>query len=196
MIIYDYDGNVLGKIDNVKVPYKESKIKLKTLINTKITIFKESIYKRKKELGSIFYKGWTIELNKIDKNSCLALASLYFIVEGKKFNGKRPKFIQILQIPYRKYNMEFRKIYDFPLKIFSSDQSFKFYFAYALNTMNAVVLNSYTIKELDVALIKKPKHNNPKLHKELNKHFYKLTEYLKYKDIKFFLQNGFYGIKF
>jgi len=181
--------------------YKESKITVRSLKNfTKKTMFKTPINKRKKDIGKITYKGYSLELYTIG-NKIYSVANLYFFVEGKKFfdkktkKHKRPTYIQILQIPYKKeYNTRFDYIFEnTPIKIYSSDPSFKYYLAYALNKINAVVITNETKKNLGIALKRKPIVNNPTLHKEFNKHFYKLVEFLytkkmnKYFDKKYFL---------
>ena len=180
--------------------YEESKINIRNLKEyTKNTMFKTPINKRKKELGKITYKGWSKELYSLG-NRIVAVINLYFIVEGKKYFDKkrkrhlRPKYLQILQIPYKKsYHSRFQAIYDdVPVKIYSSDPSFKYYLAYALNTINAVVRNKETEKELGVALRRRPSIRNPKLHKEFNKHFYKLVEFIATKKMSKYLDEKYY----
>ena len=81
---------------------------------------------------------------------------------------------------------------DVPVELFSSDPSFLFYFAYALNKQNAVIQDhiKYT-KWLGNSLTKRPLRNNPNLRTELTKHFYKVLQFLrtqppsKYLDEKF-----------
>jgi len=179
--------------------YEPSKINIRNLKEaTKKTMFKIPINKRKKEVGKSEYKGWSIELA-TDDNKFLGVANLYFVVEGKEYKDKsgrkqRPRYLQILQIPYKKsYHQKFEKIYDnTPVKIYSSDPSFQYFLAYALNTINAVVINDETKKKLGIALTKKPKIRNKKLHKELNKHFYKLVEFISTKKIQKYFDKKFY----
>lgn len=180
--------------------YKPSKIDLRTLKNnTKNTMFKRPINKRKKEIGQIKYLGWSKEIIS-DGNKLRAMCNLYFLVEGKihkdKKTGKRirPKYTEIIQIPYKKeYKEKFEVLYDkTPIKIFSSDSSFKYFLAYALNSVNAVVLNKKTKQWLDKSLIKKPKIRNTNLHKEMNKHMYKLVEFLTTKKISRYINNKTY----
>jgi hypothetical protein len=180
--------------------YVESKINIRNLKEfTKNTMFKTPINKRKKDVGKITYKGWSKELYSLG-NKIVAAANLYFVVEGKRYFDKkkkvfrRPKYIQILQIPYKKsYHKQFKAIYDdTPVKIYSSDPSFKYYLAYALNTINAVVRNKETEKELGIALTKRPNIRNPKLHKEFNKHFYRLVEFIASKRISKYLDDRYY----
>ena len=184
----------------MKNRYIESKLDIRHLKNfTKNTMFKISINKRKKEVGKIFYKGWSLELYKED-NYFLAVANLYFFVQGKKYFDKqkrkyvRPTYLEILQIPYKKsYKESFDVLYEkTPIKIFSSDPSFKFYLAYALNKANAVVINDYTKKELGIALSNRPIINNPFLHKEFNKHFYKLVEFIAKRKVAHYLNDKYY----
>jgi hypothetical protein len=180
--------------------YVESKINIRNLKEfTKRTMFRTPINKRKKDVGAITYKGWSIELYSAG-NSIVGVANLYFLVEGKKYIDKktkkikRPKYYQILQIPYKKsYNISFGKMYDdTPVKIFSQDPSFKYYLAYALNTINAVVINKETKKHLGIALTKRPTMRNKKLHKEFNKHFYRVVEFIASKKISKYLDKKLY----
>ena len=180
--------------------YEESQITIYHLKQfTKNTMFKIPINKRKKQVGKITYKGWSRELYSLG-NRIIAVINLYFIVEGKKYFDKkkkkylRPKYLQILQIPYKKsYHKRFKAIYDdIPVKIYSSDPSFKYYLAYALNTIKAVVINKETQKELGIALTQRPNIRNPKLHKEMNKHFYKLVEFLATKKMANYLNDKYY----
>jgi hypothetical protein len=182
------------------LPYIESKIDIRHLKNyTKRTMFKTPINIRKKDIGKITYKGWSLELYG-GGNAIVATANLYFLVEGKKYFDKkrkrfvRPKYYQILQIPYKKsYHTRFETLYEgTPVKIFSQDPSFKYYLAYALNTINAVVINNETKKHLGRALIDRPLVRNPKLHKEFNKHFYKLVEFISTKKINRYLNEKYY----
>jgi len=181
--------------------YKPSKINLRTLKNmTKNTMFKRPINQRKKELGKIIYKGWSKEIYNLDTNKLIGTINLYFVVEGKKYFDKkrkkyiRPNYLQILEVPYIKdYHIKFTKlIEEHPVKIYSDDPSFKYYLAYALNKSNAVLINSFTKKQLGIALTKRPKVRNPKLHKELNKHFYKLVEFISTKRIDKYLNKKTY----
>jgi len=181
--------------------YFPSRLPLKILKqNTQNTMFKESINKRKKKLGKIFYKGWDIEYYETYQNILIPFINLYFIVEGKKYfdkknkKYKRPKYLQILQIPYREYHKEkFSELYiEDPIKLYSDDPSFKYYLAYALNKIGAVVLNNYTISKLGKALTVYPKIRNKKLHKELNKHFYKLIEFISTRKIERYLIKKYY----
>jgi len=182
------------------IQYEESNIDVRHLKNyTKHTMFKIPINKRKKQLGKITYKGWSIEIYGAG-NNFVAVANLYFVVEGKKYKEKltgrilRPKYMQVLQIPYKKsYHKRFETLYEgTPVKIYSSDPSFKYYLAYALNTINAVVINEETKKNLGIALTKRPRIRNPKLHKEFNKHFYKLIEFISTKKINKYLDKKYY----
>lgn len=180
--------------------YERSKLDIRHLKNfTKNTMFKIPINKRKKELGKITYKGYSKELYTMD-NRFVSVVNLYFVVQGKEYKSKsggrkRANYMQILQIPYKKiYKGKFETIYDdVSVKIFSEDPSFKYYLAYALNQAKAVIINEYTQKHLGIALTKKPILRNKKLHKEFNKHFYKLVEFIstkkmsKYLDKRYFL---------
>jgi len=181
--------------------YFPSQLSLKNLkYNTQNTMFKESINKRKKQLGKIEYKGWSIEYYEIQEEVLVPFINLYFIVEGKKYFDKknkihkRPKYLQILQIPYREYHKErFSELYiNDPIKLYSDDPSFKYYLAYALNKVGSVILNNYTISKLGKALTAYPKIRNKKLHKELNKHFYKLIEFISTKKVERYLTKKYF----
>jgi len=103
--------------------------------------------------------------------------------------------MQIIQLPYRQEYREksFQSFYEeTPIKIFSSDPSFQYFLAYALNKVNAVVINRETSKHLGVALTKKPKTRNPVLHKELNKHMYKLIEFISSKKLNRYINEKTY----
>jgi len=180
--------------------YIQSSLTIRTLKEaTKNTMFKTPINQRKKELGKIEYKGWSIEMDSVG-SEFKGLATFYFLVESKLHKDKKTKktkrfkYIQILQIPYKKSLKEkFIKIYDtYPVKIYSSDPSFKYYFAYVLNTQNAVVVNKTTKKNLGIALTKKPLVRNKKFHKEFNKHFYKLVEFISSKKVSTYMNDKTY----
>jgi len=180
--------------------YIPSELDIRTLKNnTKNTMFKRPINKRKKDVGKIKYLGWSKELVS-DGNKIRAMCNLYFIVDGlKHFDKKtqkttRPQYMQIVQIPYKKsYKNRFDSMYEgTPVKVFSSDPSFKYFLAYALNTVNAVVINKKTKKWLGEALTKRPKIRNKNLHKEMNKHMYKLVEFLATKKIAKYVNDETY----
>jgi hypothetical protein len=181
--------------------YKESKLTIKKLkLFTKKTMFKQPINVRKKEVGKVTYLGWSKEIYSYDINKLVSATNFYFLVEGKKYFDKkrkkylRPKYLQILQVPYIKdYPKRFKFLYDeHNVKIYSSDPSFKYYLAFALNKANAVVVNKYTKKELGIALTHYPKIRNPKLHKEMNKHFYKLVEFISTKKVEKYMSKKYY----
>jgi hypothetical protein len=163
-------------------------------------MFKLPINKRKKDVGKIKYLGWSKEIYSYDINKLISATNFYFLVEGKKYFDKkrkkylRPKYLQILQIPYIKdYPKRFKYLYnEHTVKIYSSDPSFKYYLAYALNKANAVIVNNYTKKELGIALTHFPKMRNPKLHQEMNKHFYRLIEFISIKKVESYMQDRFY----
>ena len=157
---------------------------------TEISFFKKSIQERKNELGKVFYTGFTME--KKDKE--VETFNFHFIVEGKynQLYG-RPKYLEIIQIPVTK---EFRKFYDLyneqPVKIFSNDPSFKYYMAYALNKYGGVIINNATKKHLGKALTTPARKNNPNNKIMMNKHLYFLTDFLKPKRIKNYLQEKYF----
>ncbi len=72
-----------------------------------------------------------------------------------------------------------KRLYGLPMQIFSSDPSFKYFFAYALNEMNAIVTDDKALVNwLGKSMTTKPKTNNPNFKVQLTKHFYKFFKFL------------------
>lgn len=140
--------------------------------------FKRSIQERSSELGGVRYVGFTMD-TKIGSSEYF---NFCFVVEGafsKKIN-KRPEYLEILQV---EITDEFKKFFNLynkqPVKIFSSDPSFKYYIAYALTKRNAVIINPATVKHLGKSLTRPAIRNNPRNKLMMNKHFYFLTKFIR-----------------
>jgi len=108
---------------------------------------------------------------------------LYFYVTGAKYKGKkRERYLICAQFPYSRDFKTLKNLYDLPVKLFSSDPSFKYYFSYALNKHNAVITDENVIlRHLGKSLTNIPKKRNPNLNTELTKHFYKFFIFAKTK---------------
>jgi hypothetical protein len=89
-----------------------------------------------------------------------------------------------------------KRLYDVPLQIFSSDPSFKYFFAYVLHQKGAVVTDDPVLVDwLGIALTKPLKKTNPEWKVQLTKHFYKFFKFIanerpkKYMDKRFLLNS-------
>lgn len=159
------------------------------------SMFKTATKVRAKDVGGFKYIGYRFvyhesssqKFKKKWKNldgSPLSLhIKMYFYVNGAKHKGKkREKYLVCAQFPYRREFKTLQNLYNMPVKLFSSDPSFKYYFAYALNKRDAAIVDeNVVLKHLGESLTSSPKKRNPNLTAELTKHFFKFFIFIKNK---------------
>jgi len=150
------------------------------------TMFKKGISERVKMIGGFSYKGFEYVYHQGKNDKIYLFVTLYFEIvsapyklKGKK-KTKREKYTLAVKFPYIQGMKKLEKLMDVPVELFSSDPSFLFFFAYALNKKNAVIKDHPKYTDwLGSALTKKPNKNNPNLRTELTKHFYKVLQFLR-----------------
>lgn len=180
----------------------KSRLSVNELIDlTEEPFFKKSIFDRKKNLGSIRYVGYKYTFHRDSDKKLVAYVNLYFYMKGSNDGGlkkgkpvkkKRENYLLVAKFPYTLQVKNMKRLYDLPMQIFSSDPSFKFYFAYALNRLNAVVTDDQTlVSHLGISMTKKPSKTNPDLQVQLTKHFYKFFEFIANKRPKEYLDKRY-----
>jgi len=185
----------------VKKKFQEfSNIELDDLIkNTQNkSIFKKDIWERVKKIGHFEYLGFEYTYNRNKKGNLTLFITMYFYVTSaphkKKAGNKRDrykifrkKYLVAIKFPYIDGMKNYNRLLNVPIKIFSSDESFNYFLAYALNTHNAVILDDPVfINHIHYAITHKPRIRNPELKTELTKHLYKVIEFLlKYRPIDY-----------
>ena len=154
--------------------------------------FSIGITERAKQVGKFKYLGFKYVLHRNSKKQLVVFIKLYFIVQGAKHNNKRERYTLAAMFPYKRKIKNMKRLYDLPVKLFSSDPSFKYYFAYALNKSNLVITDERVIiKHLGESLTKPPVKRNPNLVKQLTKHFYKLFKFIANKKPKDYLDKKY-----
>ena len=172
----------------------KSKLSVNEMIDlTQKDFFKLGISERSSNLGSLKYIGFKYTFHRDIDKKLVVFVNLYFYMKGadadlgrnkkgqvvKKKRKKRETYMLVAKFPYSERVKNMKRLYDVPLQIFSSDPSFKFYFAYALNKQNAVVTDDGKLVDwLGESLTKAPVHNNPKLTIQLTKHFFKFFKFI------------------
>ena len=175
-------------------PLPKSKLSVNELIEiSQKQFFKVGIKERASTLGGFKYVGFQYTFHRDKKKQLVVYVNLYFYHQGsnvdltKNAKGKtikskrkpRETYLLVAKFPYSMKQKNMKRLYDVPLQIFSSDPSFKFYFAYALNKMDAVVTDEKMIvKWLGKSLTDAPKITNPDLMTQLTKHFYKFFKFI------------------
>jgi len=164
---------------------KFSTIDLDILVtNANSTMFKKSIDERVSNIGDFKYLGFEYTYDKNKQGNVVLFINMYFLATSaphklKSGGKKRYKYLLGIKFPYIDGMKTMKKINNVPIKIFSSDPSFNYFFAFALNRINAVILDHPKfIKHLSKSLNVKPKKRNPNLRKELTKHLYKVVKFL------------------
>jgi len=148
--------------------------------------FKRSINERSSELGNITYIGFKYTYHWNNNKKLILYVNLYFYIQGAKHKVStkskrtiRERYTIIAKFPYTTKIKNMKRLYDVPMQIFSSDPSFKYYFAYALNRLDAVVTDDKQCVEwLGKSLTTPPTKTNPDLQIQLTKHFYKFFKFL------------------
>jgi hypothetical protein len=172
----------------------KSKLTVNELVDmTHKNFFKLGISTRTSNLGSLKYIGFKYTFHRDTDDKLVVFVNLYFYMKGanadlyKKKDGtigarkRKPRetYMLVAKFPYSQKVKNMKRLYDVPLQIFSSDPSFKYYFAYALNKLNAVVTDDGKLVDwLGESLIKAPKQNNPNLTVQLTKHFFKFFKFI------------------
>jgi len=172
----------------------KSKLTVNELIElTEQPFFQVDVKTRSSNLGALKYLGFKYTFHRDTDGKMVVFVNLYFYMKGANFDfvkdkkgkvkrGKkknRETYLLVAKFPYSLKVKNMKRLYDVPIQIFSSDPSFKYYFAYALNKMDAVVTdNPKLINWLGESLTKAPKHNNPHLKTQLTKHFYKFFRFI------------------
>jgi hypothetical protein len=145
--------------------------------------FSRSIKERSKYVDKPKYKGFKYSVHyDSSSNKLILFVNLYFFIKGakNKKTGKKELYLLTVKFPYIKDLKTFKNIYNSSIQIFSSDPSFKYFFAFVLNKHNAVVLDEKEFKNfLDISLTNPPKVKNPNWKIQLTKHLYKLFLFLK-----------------
>ena len=189
----------------------------KGLPNSKLTVnelmkmsqknfFNVGIEERASNLGSLKYIGFKYTFHRDTDDKLVVFVNLYFYMKGanadlyknKKGKTKKTKrkpretYMLVAKFPYSDKVKNMKRLYDVPLQLFSSDPSFKYFFAYSLHKMNAVVTDDgKLINWLGESLTKAPKHNNPQMMTQLTKHIYKFFQFIGNKRPKEYMDDKF-----
>ena len=168
--------------------------------------FKVGVKERASNLGSLRYIGFKYTFHRDTDDKLVVFVNLYFYMKGanadlyknKKGQIERSKrktretYMLVAKFPYSHKVKNMKRLYDVPLQIFSSDPSFKYFFAYALHKMNAVVTDDGKLIDwLGESLTKAPKHKNPELMTQLTKHFFKFFQFIGNKRPKEYMDDKF-----
>lgn len=172
----------------------DSKLSVNKLIDlSKKDFFQVDVRTRSSNLGSLKYIGFKYTFHRDHDDKMVVFVNLYFYMKGANADFSRNKkgkvvkskrkpretYLLVAKFPYSLQVKNMKRLYDVPIQIFSSDPSFKFYFAYALNKLDAVVTDDgKLVNWLGESLTKAPKHNNPHLESQLTKHFFKFFQFI------------------
>ncbi len=174
-------------------PIPKSELSVNELIEiSQKQFFKVGIKERSSTLGGFKYIGYQPVLHRNKKKQLVVYISLHFYHRGSNYDlsknskgkttrkkKKRETYLLIAKFPYKKNLKNMKRLYNAPIQIFSSDPSFKFYFAYALNNLDAVVTDDPKMnKWLGEALTTPPYKNNDNWETHLTKHFYKFFKFI------------------
>jgi len=161
--------------------------------------FARSIQERAGDVGNFSYKGFKYTYHRTITGKLVVYVNLYFYVRGAKppktkkgMSKSRETYLLVAKFPYTLEVKNMKRLYGLPMQIFSSDPSFKYFFAYALNQMNAIVTDdNELVKWLGKSLTTKPKTNNPQFKVQLTKHFYKFFQFIANKKPKEYLDSRY-----
>ena len=189
----------------------KSKLSVNELVEmSQRSLFKVSIKERSANLGKIKYIGFKPVFHRNEHKELVMYVSLYFRMKGANFNmsknkkgktvkGKkkpRESYLLVAKFPYDSKIKNMKRLYSKHLQLMSSDPSFKYFFAYALNKMDAVITDDATLVNwLGISLTKAPNVNNPNLKLNLTKHFYAFFKFISnvrpkaYLDEKYMISN-------
>jgi hypothetical protein len=164
----------------------------KLLEYSKNSFFKINTDIRAKRVGTFKYIGFKSVFHRNKDKKLVLYVDLIFLVKGENHKGKRETYTIIAKFPYVKGIKNLKRLYDLPVKLFSSDPSFKYYFAYVFKQNNLLINNEKDlVLWLGDALLKPPTKRNPNQHKELTKHFYKFFIFISNKKPKDILDKRF-----
>ncbi len=185
---------IKGKVHDVKNAMKglpTSRLDVDELMKlSKQPFFATSIQERASEVGNFKYIGFKYTYHRTVTRKLVVYANLYFYVQGarppkpkkgskSKRSSKRETYLIVSKFPYTTEVKNMKRLYGLPMQLFSSDPSFKYFFAYALNEMNAVVTDDKVLLNwLGKSITTKPKTNNPQFKVQLTKHFYKFFKFI------------------
>ena len=165
-------------------------MEIKSIPNSRLTVnelynlsntsmFKTSIEDRAFKVGKVIYKGFKYIYHRNPKGKLVLYVNLYFYVNGAPHKSIRERYLLVAKFPYIKDIKNIKRLYNYPVQIFSSDPSFKYYLTYALNQFNAVITDDIQyVNHLGKSLTTKPNINNPKRMAELTKHFFKFFNFI------------------
>ncbi len=172
----------------------DSKLSVDELIKlSQQNFFKVGIQERSSNLGGIKYLGFKYVFHRDIDDKLVIYVSLYFYMKGStstmykdtkgvtRSGKKHPRetYLLVAKFPYTTEIKNMKRLYDTPLQIFSSDPSFKYFFAYSLNKMGAVVTDDGKLVDwLGESLTKEPRQNNVDLKVQLTKHFYRFFQFI------------------
>lgn len=188
----------------------KSKLSVNELVEmSQRSFFKVDTKTRANNLGALKYIGFKYTFHRDTDGKLVVFVNMYFYMKGANFDyikdkkgktkatkrKKRETYMLVAKFPYSHKVKNMKRLYDVPLQIFSSDPSFKYYFAYALNKLDAVVTDDgKLVSWLGESLTKAPNHNNPNLTVQLTKHFWKFFNFIannrpnQYMDKKYMLR--------
>lgn len=185
----------------------DSKLTVNELIDlSQSDFFKVGINERQSTVGSLKYIGYKYTFHRDHDGKMVVFVNMYFYMKGSNIDfGKNKKgktvvkrrknretYMLVAKFPYSLRVKNMKRLYDVPIQLFSSDPSFKFYFAYALNKLGAVVTDDGKLVDwLGQSLYVKPKHNNPNMKVQLTKHFYKFFRFIANKRPKEYLDDKY-----
>ena len=174
-------------------PIPKSELSVNELIKiTQSNFFKVSIKERASTLGKFKYLGFKPVLHRNKKKQLVVYISLYFYHQGSNYalsknakgktvkkKQKRQTYLLIAKFPHNMKVKNMKRLYDVPLQLFSSDPSFKFFFAFALNNLDAVITDEPLMRKwLGKALTTPPDIRNDSWETHLTKHFYKMFQFI------------------
>ena len=174
-------------------PIPKSELSVNELIKiTQSNFFKVSISERASTLGKFKYLGFKPVLHRNKKKQLVVYISLYFYHQGSNYaltkntkgktvkkKQKRQTYLLIAKFPHNMKVKNMKRLYDVPLQLFSSDPSFKFFFAFALNNLDAVITDEPLMRKwLGKALTTPPDIRNDSWDTHFTKHFYKMFQFI------------------
>ena len=200
-VLYFKDETILKLKDRSK--YRPStKIDLNHLISsTNSTMFKRTVKERVSAIGDFKYLGYNeitvdnrlyVMLNfeaTSAPHSTPSKSKATKKTKSKKY--KRYKYNLSIKFPFVHNMNKMKKMLNLPIELFSSDPSFKYYFAYVLNSKDAVIRNHIYDNWLGEALTSKPKIRNKNEKMELTKHFYKVVKFIKSQEVRKYLSKRY-----
>jgi hypothetical protein len=172
----------------------DSKLTVNELIDlSQSDFFTVGIHERQSTVGSLKYIGYKYTFHRDEDGKMVVFVNMYFYMKGSnmdlgkdkkgktvvKRRKKRETYLLVAKFPYTLKIKNMKRLYDVPIQLFSSDPSFKYFFAYALHNLGAVVTDDGKLVDwLGKSLTTKPKFTNPNMKVQLTKHFYKFFRFI------------------